>query len=398
MKKLAVSAITLTLTLISSIAYPQPVNATTSGTGLSLYYKSDASWTRPPAAFNTSTCHTSTGTIDFNWGGGGPGGSCPVDNFTGYGVGYILAPVTGTVTFCEQTDDQFYLKIAGNLIIDDNTAKAAATGQSCNGTGTVSMVAGTSYLIETWMHEQGGGAEWRLLWSYSGQSSYVIVPITNLNPTSFTVADATPPAFTSGSSFSIAENISTSASAATIRVSESATVSISSGVDAAQFNIFFSDSTTAIIKFKVSPNFEAPSDNGANNVYNLTLAATDGSANVGNQAITITVTDLMDVLLFNSLSLPGSTQVATYRASILISANVTVPAQVTFRNNGKVVPGCIKRSTTGSAPNIIATCAWRPSNRGAVTLSATALANEEGIASTSSIPVVIQVRNRTGLR
>ena len=398
MRKVVLSAVTFALALTSSVIYLQPVSATTTGTGLSLYYKNDSSWSRPPAAFTTSTCHTSTGNIDFNWGGGGPGGSCPGDNFTGYGVGYILAPVTGTVTFCEQTDDQFYLKVDGNLIIDDNSAKAAATGQGCNGTGTVSMVAGSSYFIETWMHEQGGGAEWRLLWSYSGQSSYVIVPIANLNPTSFTVADTTPPAFASSSTFSTAENVATSATAATIRVSESATITVSSGVDAAMFNIYFSDSTTALIKFKVSPDYEAPADNGANNVYNLTLAATDGSANIANQAITINVTDVVDVLLFNSFALAGSTTVASFRSAILITANLTVSARVTFRVNEKVLPGCIKKATTGSAPNIVATCSWRPSNRGAVTLTALATAIDTGIASKTATPVIIHVGKRTGPR
>ena len=396
MKKLVISAITFTLALIPHLVYPQSASAT--GTGLSLYYKSDPSWTRPPAAFTTSTCHTAVGNINFNWGGGAPGGSCGVDNFTGYGVGFILAPVTGTVTFCEQTDDQFYLTINSNIIIDDNTAKPAATGQSCNGTGTMNMVAGTSYPIETWMHEQGGGAEWRLLWSYSGQSSYVIVPVSNLSPTTFTVADTTPPVFTSSSSFSIAENVSSSATAATIRVSESATITISSGVDAALFNIFFSDSTTALIKFKVSPNFEVPTDNGSNNVYNLTLAAIDGSANLANQAITITVTDVADVLLFNLFSLPGGTKLATFRTAITITVNLTVPSVVTFRSNGKVLPGCVRKPTIGSAPNIVSTCSWRPSNRGAVSLTATATAIDIGIPNATANPMIIQVLNRTGPR
>jgi hypothetical protein len=81
-----------------------------------------------------------------------------------------------------------------------------------------------------------------------------------------TVPDTTPPTFTSSSSFSAAENIATSATAATIQVSESATVTISSGADAARFNIARSETNTAIIKFNVSPDFEAPADVGGNNV------------------------------------------------------------------------------------------------------------------------------------
>ena len=376
-----------------------PVSAVPTGTGLSLYYKNDsAAWTTPPAAFTSTTCHTSTGNINFNWGGGGPGGTCGGDYFTGYGVGYILAPVTGNVNFCEQTDDQFYLRINSSFIIEDNSAKAAATGQSCNGTGTMSMVAGTSYPIEIWMHEQGGGADWRLLWSYEGQGSYVIVPIENLNPTTFVVADTTPPTFTSPSSFSVAENIATSATAATIRVSESATVTISSGLDAARFNISRSDTDTAIIKFNLSPDFEAPSDSGGNNVYDLTLTATDDSANAGTQAITITVTDVVDTSSFNSLALAGSATTATFRTAVVITANVTVASRVTFRVNGKVLPGCKNKLASGSSASYSVTCNWRPSNRGQVALTAAATPTGAGITGTSAGPVSIRVGNRTGPR
>jgi len=389
---------TLILLLQTLVLPLQTGNATPVGTGLSLYYKSDATWTRPPAPFTTSTCHTATGNLDFNWGGGSPGGSCPSDYFTGYGVGYILAPVTGTVTFCDQADDQFYLKIDSNLIIDDNTAKAAATGQSCNGTGSMSMVAGNSYSIESWVHEQGGGAEWRLLWSYPGQSSYVIVPVANLNATTFTVADTTPPTFTSSATFSASENIAATATAATIRISESATVTISAGVDASSFNIYFSDSTTALVKFKVPPDYEAPIDSGSNNVYNLTLLAIDGSANSATQAITITVTDVVDTSGFNSFALAGSVTTATFRTTIQLTANVTVAAKVTFRANNIRIPGCINVRTTGTSPSIVAICNWKPSRRGPLTLTAAATPTGAGISSASATPIRVLVGNRTGTR
>ena len=110
--------------------------------------------------------------------------------------------------------------------------------------------------------------------------------------------DTTAPTFTSSSTFSAAENIATSATAATIQVSESATVTISSGADAARFNITRSETNTAIIKFNVSPDFEAPADVGGNNVYEITLTATDAAANAGTHSITITVTDVVDTSSF----------------------------------------------------------------------------------------------------
>ena len=399
MKRLRVTALTLVVFLFTSLIPLQLASAVPTGTGLSLYYRSDsAAWTTPPAAFTTSTCHTSTGNINFNWGGGAPGGSCGGDYFTGYGVGYILAPVTGNVNFCEQTDDQFYMRIDSSFIINDTSAKAAATGQNCNGIGTMSMVAGTSYPIELWMHEQGGGAEWRLLWSYAGQSSYVIVPIENLNPTTFTVADTTPPTFTSSSSFSAAENIATSATAATIRVSESATVTISSGADAARFNISRSDTDTAIIKFNVPPDYEAPIDSGGDNIYNLTLTATDAASNAGTQSITITVTNVVDTSAFSLFQLAGGTTVAAFRTAIALTATVNVASKVTFRMNGKVLPGCKNKLATGSGSSFTATCAWKASTRGAVTLTAAATPTGAGITGAVAPQLSIRVGNRTGAR
>lgn len=210
--------------------------------------------------------------------------------------------------------------------------------------------------------------------------------------------DTTPPTFTSSSSFSVAENIATSANAATIKVSESATITISAGVDAALFNILTSDSTTAVIRFKVSPNFEAPTDVGANNVYEITVRAVDGNSNAGTQAITITVTDVIDTSTFNSLSLAGSVTTTTYRASIVITANVTVPSRVRFMVNGKVLPGCANRITTGSSSSHSTTCTWKPANRGTVALIATNTPIDGAISGATASPVRIMVGNRTGTR
>jgi hypothetical protein len=210
--------------------------------------------------------------------------------------------------------------------------------------------------------------------------------------------DATAPTFTSSSSFSAAENIATSATAATIRVSESATVTISSGADRTLFDIARSETNTALITFKASPNFESPSDSGGNNIYDLTLTATDAAGNAGTQAITITVTDVVDTSAFNSLILAGSATTATYRTAVVITANVTVASRVTFRVNGKVLPGCKNKLATGSGSSFSVTCSWRPSNRGQVNLTAAATPTGAGISSATANALSIRVGNRTGSR
>lgn len=239
----------------------------------------------------------------------------------------------------------------------------------------------------------GGGGGNFVTGTYSSYSLNSGVGYVTINIAS--IPDTTAPTFTSSATFSVAENIATSANAATIKVSESATVTISAGADAALFNIITSDSVTALIRFKSSPNFEAPADVGGNNVYEITVRAVDAAANAGTQAITITVTDVVDTSSFNSLALSGA---ATFRTTVQITANVTVPSRVSFRLNGKRIAGCNNRLTSGTSPNIIAVCDWRPARRGDLTLNATATPTSAGISSATSNAVSIRVGNRTGTR
>jgi len=332
-------------------------------------------------------------TVLFAWPGGGGGGSAsvgaaPTSNTApaGKGGSGTLNSISGT-SVCYATGGGAGTKVS-------YTAGAAG---DCGGTASPNGGSGTSGSITPATPTAntgagGGGSGWSDgddLVGGNGASGIVIVRY---------ALDTTPPTFTSPSSFSVAENIATSATAATIRVSESATVTISSGLDAARFNISRSDTDTAIIKFNLSPDFEAPSDSGGNNVYDLTLTATDDAANAGTQAITITVTDVVDTSSFNSLALAGSATTATYRTAVVITANVTVASRVTFRVNGKVLPGCKNKLATGSGTSFTATCSWRPSNRGDVSLTASSSPTGAGISSASAGPISIRVSNRTGPR
>jgi len=244
-------------------------------------------------------------------------------------------------------------------------------------------------------HAAGGGGG-----SFNSGSNKVNVISTALTHGSVTIEliaspDTTAPTFTSSSSFSAAENIAITSVAATIKVSESATVTISSGADASLFTISNSDTVTALIKFKVSPNYESPSDSGGNNVYNLVLTATDPSNNAGTQTITITVTDVVDTSSFNSFSVSGT---PSYRTVVTITANVSVAAKVTFRAKNVIIAGCKNKTASGSGSSFAATCSWRPSARGAVTLTATAVPTSGSISSSTATPLNVLVGNRSGGR
>jgi hypothetical protein len=61
-----------------------------------------------------------------------------------------------------------------------------------------------------------------------------------------------------------------------------------SGTDGALFTI---DATTGAVRFRTSPNFEAPADTGGNNVYDLIVIATDNVFSTAGLAVAVTVTD-----------------------------------------------------------------------------------------------------------
>ena len=70
-----------------------------------------------------------------------------------------------------------------------------------------------------------------------------------------------------------------------------------SGNDADLFCIGNDDGTPSDfhrgeLRFKASPNFEAPADAGHNNVYNVTVVVTDSRGNTATRDVVVTVTNV----------------------------------------------------------------------------------------------------------
>ena len=65
----------------------------------------------------------------------------------------------------------------------------------------------------------------------------------------------------------------------------------------------------------------------------------------------------------------SSITTATYKASSSLVATVSLSGKVTFFSQGKRIAGCLNVPTTGSGP-YTATCAWKPTNRGSVAVTA----------------------------
>jgi hypothetical protein len=87
-----------------------------------------------------------------------------------------------------------------------------------------------------------------------------------------------------------------------------------------------------------------------------------------------------------------------FRQAKLLTASASVVGKVTFRVNNKILPGCKNKSTTGSAPNIIATCSYRPSTRGSVTITVTLNPTDPSYIGTVRTSDTYFVLNRTGAR
>ena len=107
------------------------------------------------------------------------------------------------------------------------------------------------------------------------------------------------------------------------------TYSISGGADASLLQI---DATTGALSFKSAPNFEAPTDAGANNVYNVIVQVSDGSL-TDTQALTITVTNVNDApaITSNGGGDAGSLSIAENTTKVATITATDVDANPTLR-------------------------------------------------------------------
>ena len=99
------------------------------------------------------------------------------------------------------------------------------------------------------------------------------------------------PTITSGATATGTENVTGAVYTATGSDPDGTTLIWSlGGTDAARFGI---DSLTGAVSFLAAPDFEAPNDSGADNVYEISVIASDGIATT-SQAVAITVTNIIE--------------------------------------------------------------------------------------------------------
>ncbi len=127
-----------------------------------------------------------------------------------------------------------------------------------------------------------------------------------------------PPVFVTGPNLSINENSTRVAgiTATDADPGQTLTYSMAGGADAALFSI---DPESGVLSFVAAPNFEAPRDVGANNVYDVVLRVSDG-IEATDQAFNVTVNNVNEAAT-------GTLNISSYTTNSLLgvetSANLT---------------------------------------------------------------------------
>jgi Domain of unknown function (DUF4347)/Cadherin domain/Right handed beta helix region/Laminin G domain len=145
--------------------------------------------------------------------------------------------------------------------------------------------------------------------------------------------------------------------------------SISGGADAARFTI---DANTGALSFITAPDFEAPSDAGANNIYDVTVQVADGNGGFDTQAIAVTVSDVSSTLVVTTTADSNDTGLGASFTAEQLNANRGADGAISLReaiiaaNNTTNPYDVITFNIAGAGVHTINVAAALPTITGAV--------------------------------
>jgi hypothetical protein len=160
--------------------------------------------------------------------------------------------------------------------------------------------------------------------------------------------------------------------------------SIVGGADAARFIV---NGGSGVLQFTVAPDFEAPTDAGANNIYVVTIQVDDGAGGTDTQTLTITIADVTE-------GLPPTTPLPPIPPS-LVPQTPTPPSSGPPANGPPVSPAPIVVGTPIPGPQIPAAAWLGNSPSGSVPPTSEALvepAQEGEKTAGPSLPLVRELR------
>ncbi len=232
------------------------------------------------------------------------------------------------------TETNAPLTTAGTLTISDvdnpETFQAQSGTAGANGTFAINTAGNWSYTANSAFDALNVGdslTDTFTVLSADGTATAVTVTINGSNDS---------PTITSNgggatASVSVAENTTTVTTVAASDAdlpTQTLSYSIVGGADAAKFSIV---SGTGALSFVSAPNFEAPTDSGTNNVYDVIVRASDGTL-FDDQAIAVNVTGVNDnnpVITSNGGGATASVNVAenTTAVTTVTATDADLPAQ-----------------------------------------------------------------------
>lgn len=203
------------------------------------------------------------------------------------------------------------------------------------------------------------------------------------------LVDGVVPTISTSAAISITENSTT---VVTLVASETTTWEILGGTDVAFFTL---ETSTGVLSIS-SRDFESPQDGGGNNVYEVSIRAIDLGSNAStSRTFSVTITNLAEVA---TIGAPTLATTAAKGISVNITISVDVAGKVRFFVNGKRIANCMSVATTGIAPSLTATCAWKPSTTGRTTLHAVLTPTSNQVLGATSTTLNTFVVRRTNTR
>lgn len=164
------------------------------------------------------------------------------------------------------------------------------------------------------------------------------------------------------------------------------------GTDAAAFTL---DSNTGDLSFVTTPNFESPNDAGGDNVYDVSVTATDSDGNTASQGITVTVNDVIETVALNFTS-PSAVSVAENTTAV---TTVTVDngiGTVTYSFGGGVDDSAFSLDTaTGELSFLAAPDYENPTDAGADNVYDVSITATDADNNTNTQAIVVTVTDVT---
>ncbi len=216
---------------------------------------------------------------------------------------------------------------------------------------------------------------------------------------SVTVTDVNDaPVITSGSTPSVAENQS---AALTVTASDAdlpadtVTFSLTGGADQAKFAI---SATTGDLTFTAAPDFETPTDTGADNVYEVQITADDGNGGTDVQLISVTVNPVNDNAPVFTSSAAGSLNENTTFVQTVTATDADLPGQsMTYSISGGIDAAFfLINGTTGNLSFVTAPDFEAPADFNANNIYEVQVTADDNSGSTTSQSISVTVKDMGG--